>query len=156
MQAFSDVRRNGVNPRDIVRYGFILLALVVYESLGTIYYLLPPLFGFWFAFVAHKKDQRYMWLAMCYILFYEADHGLIVASGCLFLYFFLKFVVPTIEDIIVSRFAIAAVSIASAYLVYYALVSLIYFLFGMEPLSFSWLLVYYIFVELIIAAAVLR
>ncbi|MDR2152483.1 MAG: hypothetical protein LBO72_06655 [Helicobacteraceae bacterium] len=124
--------------------------------MGTIYYLAPPLFGFWFAFVAAKKDPRYMWLAMCYILFYEADRGLIAASGCLFLYFFARFVVPMIEDFIMSRFVISLAAIACAYLVYHPLVSFIYFLFGMEPLSFSWLFIYYIFFEAIIAAMVIR
>ncbi|MDR2639741.1 MAG: hypothetical protein LBC09_07900 [Helicobacteraceae bacterium] len=156
MQTFSNLQRNRVDPKDIVRYGLILFALIIYEALGTIYYLLPPLFGFCFAFVAAKKDPRYLWLAMCYILFYEADRGLITASGCVFLYFYSRFIVPAIEDFIMSRFVIAVISIMNAYLVYYALISLIYFLFGMEPLSFSWLFIYYIAFESVIVAMVLK
>ncbi|MDR1452250.1 MAG: hypothetical protein LBI57_08000 [Helicobacteraceae bacterium] len=156
MQALSGMRRNRVDTRDIVRYGLALFALIIYESLGTIYYLFPPLFGFWFAFVAAKKEPRYLWIAVCYILFYEADHGLITGSGCLFLYFFSKFVVPTIEEVIISRFVVSAIAVASAYFVYYALISLTYFLFGMVPFSFSWLFIYYIAFESMIAAAVLR
>jgi hypothetical protein len=150
------MRRNSVDSRDIIRYGILLVALIFYEALSTIYYLMPPLFGFWFAVTALKKERHFVWLAVCYILFYEADHGLIIGSGCLFLYIYSRFALPAIEDLIISRAVITIVSIASAYLCYYALISLIYFIFGMNPVSFSWLFLYYIALESILATAALR
>jgi hypothetical protein len=150
------MQRNGVDTRALIRYGFILAALAIYEALGTIYYLLPPLLGFWFAFVAAKKEPRYLWLAIAYLLFYEADHGLIVGSCCLFIYFFSKFAVSAIEDFIMNRVLVSFISTTIAYVGYNAFISLIYFLFGMDPVSFSWLFLYYIACESILAAAVIR
>ncbi|GHS86931.1 hypothetical protein FACS189487_02090 [Campylobacterota bacterium] len=155
MQTFSGMQRDSFNFNDIVRCVAFLALFIVYESLSTIYYFLPPLFGFCFALAAVKKEPRFMWAVIVYILFYESEHSLITGSGALFLYIFIKYIMPVLEDFIMSRYVIMIIAVLFAYFGYYIFINALYFVFGANTISFSWFLIYYAAIEATIAVIVL-
>ena len=156
MQTFSDMQRISSNPRIIARDLLWLIPLVIYESLGTIYYMLPPLIGFFVALLVINKKERYLPLALIYLLFVEADHGLFICSTWIFLIIFDRFIVPIMEDYIISKSFSIIFCVVSGYALFYMFIYLVYFLFGIPPIPFSWLLAYYAAVEAIFALVVLQ
>lgn len=125
-----------------------LLPLVVYESLGTIYYLLPPLFGFFIALLIQNRQSRYVPLVMIYFLFMEADHSLFLFSSWIFLLIFFKLILPFMEEYIVCKRCILVLGVVFGYLGYFFFINSIYFLVGVNTLDWTiWLLIFYIVVE---------
>lgn len=145
------MRRISADTQLIIRDLLWIIPLVIYESLGTIYYFLPPLFGFFTAVLVVNKRSRYLPLVLVYMLFYEADHRYLMFSSWMFLFVFFRFIVPLVEDYIISRGTIFFLTVLISYVGLYFFVSLIYFAFGVEALNFSWLFIYYIFIETILA-----
>jgi hypothetical protein len=145
------MRRISPDTKLIIRDFLWIIPLVIYESLGTIYYFLPPLFGFFTAVLVANKRTRYLPLILVYLLFYEADHRYLMFGSWIFLFLFFRFIVPLMEDYIISRGVVLFLTVLISYVGLYCFVSLIYFAFGVEALSFSWLFVYYVFIETILA-----
>lgn len=133
-----------------------LIPLVIYGSLSTIYFLLPPLFGLFTAMLVINKAERYLPLVLAYFLFFEADHGFFLLSSWIFLFLFFRFVVPVMEDNLICRPCIVVLSVALAYGGLFLFLSLIGFLLGLEPLSWSWLLlIFFVVIESVLAVVFL-
>jgi hypothetical protein len=156
MQAFSGMQRVGTDSRTLIRYLLLLIPLVIYESLSTVYYLLPPLFGVMTALLVAHRAERYLPLVLIYLLFFEADHGLFVFSSWIFLLLFFRFVLPVLEENLICRPCILALSVILSYLGYALFMSLIWVVFNLEGLDFNlWLLFYFIAIETMIAVLLL-
>lgn len=151
MQTFSGMQRNSTNIRTLTHDLLWLVPLVIYEALGTIYFLMPPLFGFMVALLVINKRKRYLPLVLLYLLFYEADHGFFICSSWFFLFIFFRFALPIIEDYIVSRSFTVFLTITACYIGYFLFVLLINFIFGLATPQWSWLLMYYVLIESLLA-----
>ena len=156
MQTFSDMQRVSTDSRSLARYLLLLVPLVIYESLSTVYYLLPPLLGLMTALLVVHRGERYLPVILIYLLFFEADHGLFVFSTWIFMFLFFRFLLPVIEENLICRPCILVLSVALGYVGYYLFMSLIWFVFGLEPLAWNfWLLFYFILIEAVLAVLLL-
>lgn len=150
------MQRIGTDTKSLARDLLWLIPLVVYEALGTIHFLLPPLLGFFTALLVINKAERYLPLVLAYLLFFEADHGFFLASSWIFLFLFFRFIVPILEDNLICRPCIIVLSVVLGYAGFYLFVTLIHFLLGLDPLVWDWLLlVYFIVVEALLAVMLL-
>ncbi|MDR3347024.1 MAG: hypothetical protein LBN32_00260 [Helicobacteraceae bacterium] len=149
------MQRISADTRTLIADFLWLIPLIIYESLGTVYYFLPPLFGFFAAVLALNKRSRHLLVVLIYLLFFEADHGFFIASSWLFLLLFFRFFVPLMEDNIISKTLIVIFSVAGCYIGYFIFVSLIYFIFGMPAIEWNFLVLYYIAIETILAVVIL-
>ncbi len=156
MQTFSDMQRVSTDSRTLIRYLLLLIPLVIYEALSTIYLLLPPLLGVMIALLVAHRAQRYLPLVLIYLLFFEADHGLFVFSTWIFVLLFFRFVLPVLEENLACRPCILVLSVALGYIGYYLFMSLIWLVFGLDGLDWNWwLLLYFIAIEMVIVVLLL-
>ena len=150
------MQRIGTDTRSLSRDLLWLIPLIVYGSLSTIYFFLPPLFGVFVALLVINKAERYLPLLLAYLLFFEADHGFFLLSSWIFIFLFFRFVVPVMEDNLICRPCIIVLSVALGYIGLFLFVSLIHFLLGLDPLAWNWLLLlYFIVVEAVLAVVFL-
>ncbi|MGE4295086.1 MAG: hypothetical protein AB7E49_05235 [Campylobacterales bacterium] len=150
------MQRIGSDTQSLIRDLLWLIPLIIYGSLSTIYFLLPPLFGLFTALLVINKAERYLPLVLAYFLFFEADHGFFLLSSWVFLFLFFRFVVPVMEDNLICRPCIIVLSVALGYAGLFLFLSLIHFLLGLDPLSWSWLLLFYfVAVEAMLAVVLL-
>lgn len=151
MQIFSSMQRNSSDSRSLAKDLLWLVPLVVYESLATIYYLLPPLFGFLIALLVVNNASRFLPLVLIYFLFFEADHSFFVFSSWVYLFLFFRVLLPVMQDYIICKRCILVLSVVLGYVGYFLFVSGIYMLVGATPLDWSvYLLLFYIVVESIL------
>ena len=149
------MQRIGTDHRP-VETAFWFVLLIVYESLSTIYALLPPLFGLVMAYLYTRQDERTYFLVFAYLLFYEANHSHVIFSTWLFAWLFLKFIMPLVEENIVCKRCLHVLAIVISYLGYYLLTELFNFLLGIPDEGMSHLMLfYYILVESLLVLVVL-
>lgn len=150
------MQRDSSDIRSILKDLLWIIPLVIYESIGTIYYLLPPLFGFFVALLIYNKQERYLLLVLLYCLFIEADRSVFIFSSWIFLFLFFRLLLPLIEDYIISKRAVLIFGVAFGYLGFYLFVNSIHFLVGAPILEWNMLLLlFYILIESIMVVFLL-
>lgn len=150
------MQRNSTDSKSLNRDLLWLIPLIIYESLGTIYYLLPPLFGLFVALLIKTKTERYLPLVMIYFLFIEADHSLFMFSSWIYLFFFFKVVLPLMQDYIICKKCILVLGVTLGYFGYFVFINSVYLLLGASMMEWNfYLLAFYVVVESILAVFLL-
>ncbi len=143
-------------PNQISLDSVILLPLfLLYESLSSIYLLMPPLFGVIFYFFIEKKslDNFASMLFFAFILIiFEAEKGYLFLST--FFYFTLVYtsIIPYLKQNIVCELCLKLIFIIIAYIGYYLFISLLSHIFLLELPIIDYHLVYYIVIEFFIVS----
>jgi hypothetical protein len=150
------MQRDSIDPLSLTIACVAVALLVIYEALSTIYYLLPPLFGFAFAFASMRREPIVLYSAIVYIVFYEADHSHIVGSCVLFLLIYVKLLLPRLRDVIFSARVVVAFSCFFAYFGYFIFMNVVLMIFGAPTMELNWLLFYYAGVESALAMILIR
>jgi len=139
-------------PLSILSYTVLF---IVYESLSSIYPLLPPLFAFLFVmFVKTLKNRDSMGTVLIsfYLMIFEANQGYILFSTIIYFTLLYKLVVPKIETNFSCKSCILFLYVLLAYLGYYLFISLISEIFLLPQPGISFYIVFYILVEFLLVS----
>lgn len=145
--------QRGIINKVYIRY-FMLLGFLVYDAIAVIYLYLPPMFGFLslYFYQALDEDDRYFIYTMVgYFLFFEANRDFLLFSTSLFLLFSYFYFIPKIRSITTCKRCLYPVLIPLSYIGYFLFMLVINFIFNLEHISFDYIVVYYIVIEIIIA-----
>lgn len=130
-----------------------LLLLVVYESISSILYLLPPLLGAAFYLFCDFADKRYYFRLISIITFLlvlEADKGLVFGSTVIFFVFGYLFITPPLKNLISSQSIYKISLILIAYIGYFSFLSIVGLFVKEELFNLSWIIIYYALLESIL------
>jgi hypothetical protein len=134
------------------------IAFVLYESLSSIYLILPPLIGILFILFHNsleKKDSISIFFIVISILVLEAQKGFLVFSLLIFFLILHKFIVPKINQSLNSEKLNKFLYIAFAYLGYVVFYTLLSQIFIFQGISIDFYIIYYIAFEYLIASILL-
>lgn len=123
------MQRNSTSYRSLSEVFFTFAALILYSALSTIYPYLPPLFGFMIALLV-TTDKKYLFPVLIFLLFFEAEHNHIIFTSWIFAFLYIRFILPVLINILVCRRCIIFISVALAYILFYAQTYLISFILG--------------------------
>lgn len=155
MQKVSRMQRNRFDYRTTLETWLIFIGLVIYGSIATLYPFLPPLFGFMVVLLI-RSEHRFFIPALLYLLFFEAEHNHIIFSSWLFVFLYVRFLLPVILNIIVCRSCVAVITVIFSYLLFYALNYVLYFMVGDSFINIDWaLLAIFIIIESVLAVVLL-
>lgn len=149
MQAFSYLQRNFPYKKTLVTSLFFFV-LVVYESFGTIYPIIPPLFGLMFLLFVESIEKKKSYLTLfvfCYLIIFEANNGFLMLSCFIFFVLSYIFLYARLRKLIKSQWGLRIFFVAFVYLGYAFFNSLLGLIFGLESITITPYLFYYIFVE---------
>ncbi len=131
----------------------LFLLYLVYESLSTIYLLLPPLFGvlfFYFIRSLNKQDISLLLLVVVLLLVYEADKGYLFFSSLVYFSFVYKFILPKLEQVIECKRCMHLIYIIFAYIGFWLFSLLLQQIFWLELATIDWYVVWYILFEFLL------
>ena len=131
----------------------LFLLYLVYESLSTIYLLLPPLFGvlfFYFIRSLNKQDISLLLLVVILLLVYEADKGYLFFSSLVYFSFVYKFILPKLEQVIECKRCMHLIYIIFAYIGFWLFSLLLQQIFWLELATIDWYVVWYILFEFLL------
>lgn len=131
----------------------LFLLYLVYESLSTIYLLLPPLFGvlfFYFIRSLNKQDISLLLLVVVLLLVYEADKGYLFLSSLVYFSFVYKFILPKLEQVIECKRCMHLIYIIFAYIGFWLFSLLLQQIFWLELATIDWYVVWYILFEFLL------
>lgn len=152
MQAFSSMRRNRVDKKNL-RILFLVLGIIVYVSISDIYYFLPPLFGVAYVLAQEKfesRDTSALYWLVPFFIFFETNKELPFLSTLLFMVFSFKIILPKFRKFFGYSKVFIPLFIFYAYFGYFVFLNLMGFLFDYDMPQFSWILAFYAGVEIVL------
>ena len=111
MQTFSYMQRSLTNKKILTTLG-IIIAFVLYQSLSSIYLLLPPLLGvlfFYFIRALEKEDLYSLVLIIILLLIFEAEKDFLLFSSLVYFTFIYRFVIPKLRVLINCWFCLKVI-----------------------------------------------
>jgi len=129
---------------------WLLVILVLFETLNTINLTVPPLFGLSFLlFFYAAQNQRYdMFIPLLiYLLMFEADKGFILFSSTVFFLLMYKLVVYRLRIFIQCEYCLEVIYIAIAYVGFWLFSLVLHQVFWLDFIVFDWHMLYYIIIE---------
>ena len=133
----------------------LFLLYLLYESLGTIYLFLPPLFGilfFYFIRSLNNQDISLLFAVVAFSLVYEADRGYLLLSSLVYFSFVYKFILPKLEQLIECRRCLHLIYIVLAYIGFWLFSLLLQQMLLLEFATLDWYVLWYIFFEFLLVA----
>ena len=149
---FSSMQRGFIN-KEYIKY-FVLIAIFFYDSISSIYYLLPPMFGILaiLVFNALDEDDRYfLFMLLVVLLFFESNRNLLLFSTTLFLIISYYYFVPIIKDITICQKCLYPLYISLAYIGYFLFTLVLSFILNSNYISIDYVVIYYILIEIFLA-----
>ena len=130
----------------------IIIAIVFgpYQSLGSIYLFLPPLFGVLFFYFIHSLKQENLpalVLIIVLLLIFEAEKDFLLFSSLVYFTFVYRFVIPRLRVMISCRICLKALLMILAYpgFILYSIV--LNHVLWVEIPTADWHIFYYMFIE---------
>ncbi|MDQ1341051.1 MAG: hypothetical protein QG567_2209 [Campylobacterota bacterium] len=147
------MQRIGINNKPL-EFFLWLLFIAIYQSLVAIYPYIPPLFGLMLAYLWQKEGEKDYFLVFFALLFFEANHSLLIFSTWVFAWFLLKIVMPFARDNISCKKCLNVLVVVLAYLLFYLLLEVFDFMLGISSENYDYfILLYYILIESILVFA---
>jgi hypothetical protein len=136
----------------------ILLPLFVfYESLSSIYLLMPPLLGVLFHFFIKSKESENFRLLISIIIMliiFEAEKGYLFLSTLFYFTLLYQFIIPTLKKNIVCKSCLNLLFMILAYGGYYLFALLMSHIFLLEAPKVDYYVVYYILLEFFVVSLI--
>ncbi|NOQ29961.1 MAG: hypothetical protein GQ570_02435 [Helicobacteraceae bacterium] len=151
------MQRN-ITYQDVVESFFLFLAFVLYESLTSIYLLLPPLFALLFVYFVYALDHNEypkLFLVSVMLLVFEADKDYILLSSIIYSFFAYFFIIPKIRQFVNCRSCYSFIYSILAYFGFWMFNSVLAKVFWFLPPELDWYMPYYILVEFLIISVIL-
>jgi hypothetical protein len=128
----------------------IFIAFSLYQSLSSIYLLLPPLLGvlFFYFIAALKKEDIAALVLVIFLLFvFEAEKDFLLFSSLVYFTFVYRFVIPRLYIMISCELCLKVILLLLAYLGFLLFSYILNQVLWVEPPSFDWHIFYYIIIE---------
>ncbi len=152
------MQRNSIYQTNI-RYLFIFVCAVVYESISSIYPCLTPLFGVVFYLILlNMHDEKKVFpliLSFLYIFIFEIDKNFIPFSFLIFFFLYYVFLYEKIERFFVEKNYKIFFHILFAYMGYYLVNIAIDYLFDYNIPNLNYEYVFYIITDTLIVMVLL-
>ena len=151
------MQRSIIN-QETIKLLILLMLFLVYESMTSIYYYLPPFFGAAFVLFIDIADRNNKYLLapiIAFLIFFEADKGYLFLSSVVFFYVSYRFVVPGIKNIIGCQKCLVPIFISYTYFGYHLFIQIVSVMFELPVNDFSLIMLYYVFVESLLILALL-
>jgi hypothetical protein len=157
MQTFSDMRRD-ITYNKYVKLIFLALFLIVYQVFTSMYSFLSPLVGVFFVYISNrfKYGNFDVYLAFLYLCFFELIHGFYLFSLIFLFIVFYYFIKPKIASAFESESWTIALSVIISYVGLYLINVFFSYLSDRPLLNFSFIYVFYISIDIILANLLLR
>ena len=130
----------------------LLVAIIfgLYQSLSSIYLLLPPLFGvlfFYFINALEKENLPKLVLIIGLLLIFEAEKDFLLFSSLVYFTFIYRFVIPRLRMMISCKLCLKSMLIVLAYpgFILYSIV--LNQVLWVEVPTVDWHILYYMFLE---------
>ncbi len=149
MQTLSFMQRSLTYQKVLKSLG-IIIAFVLYQSLSSIYLLLPPLLGvlfFYFINALKKEDLGEVLLIVVLLFIFEAEKDFLLFSTLVYFTFVYRFITPKLYVMINNRFYLKGILLLLAYIGFLVFSYILNQVLWVEPPSFDWHIFYYIIVE---------
>lgn len=147
------MQRIGINNKPLEFFLWLLL-IAVYQSLAAVYAYMPPLFGLMLAYLWQKGSEKDYFLVFFALIFFEANHSLLIFSTWVFAWFLLKIVMPFAKDNISCKKCLSVLVVVLAYSLFYLFLEIFDFMLGISSENYDYfILLYYILIESILVFA---
>ncbi len=131
-----------------------LLALfVVYESLSSIYLLMPPLLGLLLVHFMRSFEKQHLpslFLVSIMLLFFEVEKGYLFASTLFYFAFLYHSIIPRLKHYIHCDNCLKFIYIVLAYIGFWLFSLLISKMLAIPSPDIDWYILYYIVIEFIL------
>jgi len=154
MQTLSYMQRS-LTYQDGINLFFVLLLYIVYESMTTLYLILPPLFTIlFFYFRKASEDENYILLSFVTImlLFFEADNGYMLFSSIIYFTMLTRYVMPSLAIVITCEVCLKMLMVFLVYLGFYFFSLINSYLFFTAIPNMDIYIIYYMVIEFIIVS----
>ncbi|MFP4333190.1 MAG: hypothetical protein ACLFQJ_07800 [Campylobacterales bacterium] len=149
MQTFPYMQRS-FSYKEVVSAALALIFLTIYESISSIFYLLPPLLGvalYLFIDFLEKREYFRVGVIALFLLILEADKGFIFGTTIVFFLLVYFFLLPFVNKLIGSPVFYKLIIVSVAYTGYTLFLVFIEYILRMPLFDFSYILLYYIVLE---------
>jgi hypothetical protein len=122
----------------------------MYQSLSSIYLLLPPMLGvlfFYFIHALEKEDLSKLLLVLLLLLVFEAEKDFLLFSSLVYFTFIYRFVIPHLRIMISCAVCLKVIFLMIAYLGYILFSYILSQVLWVEAPSVDWHVFYYMFIE---------
>jgi hypothetical protein len=128
----------------------IAIVFGLYQSLSSIYLLLPPLFGvlfFYFIDALKKENLPALALIIVLLLIFEAEKDFLLFSSLVYFTFVYRFVIPRLEMMISCKICLKALLMTLAYPGFILYSIILNQVLWVELPTVDWHIFYYMFLE---------
>ena len=143
------MQRSFTNKKILIGLGLII-GFILYQSLSSIYLLLPPMFGvlfFYFIYALEKEDLPKLVLIILLLLVFEAEKDFLLFSSLVYFTFIYRFVIPRLRIMISCRICLKIIFLVLAYIGFLAYSYILSLVLWVESPSIDWHIFYYMFIE---------
>ncbi len=129
----------------------IVAAFVLYQSLSSVYLLLPPLLGvlfFYFVRALENEDLHSLILIIILLLVFEAEKDFLLFSSLVYFTFIYRFVIPKLRVLINCWFCLKVMFLFLAYPGFIVFSYILNQVLWVEVPRVDWHMIYYMFAEL--------
>ncbi|MEA3522485.1 MAG: hypothetical protein U9R50_05890 [Campylobacterota bacterium] len=133
----------------------VLPLFLLYESLSSIYLLLPPLLGLIFYLFVDARESnniKSLFIVVVMLIIYEAEKGYLFLSTLFYFTLLYQFLLPYLKQNIICKSCLKFIFISLVYLGYYLLILLVSHVFLLEVPMIDLHVIYYILIEFLIVS----
>lgn len=126
------------------------IGFVLYQSLSSIYLLLPPMFAvlfFYFINALEKENLSRLLFIILLLLVFEAEKDFLLFSSLVYFTFIYRFVIPRLRIMIDCTVCLKVILVLVAYLGYILYSYILSQVLWVEVPTFDWHIFYYMFME---------
>ena len=138
--------------------GFLLVFIfMMYQSLSSIYLLLPPMLGvlfFYFVRALEKEDLPKLLLVILLLLVFEAEKDFLLFSSLVYFTFIYRFVIPRLRIMISCDICLKVILLLLAYLGFVFFSYVLAQVLWVETPTLDWHVFYYMFIELFVVLSI--
>ena len=126
------------------------IGFILYQSLSSIYLLLPPMFAvlfFYFIYALKKEDIFKLLLVILLLLVFEAEKDFLLFSSLVYFTFVYRFIIPRLHIMISCSVCLKIIFVVIAYLGFIFYSYILSQVLWVEVPNFDWHIFYYMFIE---------
>jgi len=149
MQTLSLMQRS-FTYKKILAGVALTIGFILYQSLSSIYLLLPPMFGvlfFYFIHALEKENLPKLLLIILLLLVFEAEKDFLLFSSLVYFTFIYRFVIPRLRIMISCQVCLKIIFLLLAYLGFIFYSYVLSLVLWVEAPSIDWHIFYYMFIE---------
>lgn len=149
------MQRSITSKKSVNKSFFYIFLFIIYESISSIYFFLPPLLGVLFVLLIQALDNddtfSVLLVTFCLVIF-EADNSYVLFSSVIYLWLSHKFILPKLIQSVNCQACVKFLYILIAYIGFYLFNLLFANIFFMPIPSFTYYIIYYIVIEFFIVS----